>query len=64
MKVILIHPVSGEGFEYEADHAERILNMNTGWKRKNAKTSKSAAEKRDTKPTGIKTKPDSDCGCS
>ena len=67
-KTILIHPVSGEEFTLEAEHAERVLNMGHGWKAKTSvtaqKKTKSAGKKRDTKATGSKAQQDDDCGCS
>ena len=61
-KTILIHPVSKLEFTFGVDHAERILKLGHGWKRK--KQTASAAKKRDTKATGSKAKQDDDCGCN
>ena len=69
-KTILIHPVSGNEFTFSAEHAERILAMNTGWKRKKQtaskakKTKTSASAKRDSGNTGQQAQPDDDCGCN
>lgn len=69
-KTILIHPVSGNEFTFGAEHAERILALNTGWKRKKQtagkakKTKTSASAKRDSGNTGQQAQPDDDCGCN
>jgi hypothetical protein len=64
---ILIHPQSGKPYEFEAEHAKRILGMGHGWKKQKGTSKKqtaSAAKKRDTTTTGSKAQQDDDCGCN
>jgi len=66
-KVILIHP-SGSEFEFEGDHAERILNMPGGWKKKRTtakgQKTKAGADKRAKTDTRIEAQQEDDCGCN
>lgn len=68
--IILIHPQSGKPYEFEAEHAKRILGMGHGWKRKKEtagkakKTKTSASAKRDSGNTGQQAQQDDDCGCN
>jgi hypothetical protein len=69
-KTILIHPVSKREFEFGAEHADRILNLGHGWKRKKEtatkgkKTKTSASAKRDSGDTRQQAQQDDDCGCN
>lgn len=67
-KTILVHP-NGNEFEFDADHAERIMAManNGGWQRKKQpkkKTGKNAnTSGADTGEATGTPAPEEDCGC-